>query len=186
MKLKKKLCKHPGTKEAREVLKSHGRDLTQCDRCGRSNISLHIHHKDENPFNNRIENLLVLCAHCHRKAHGLIEEGVIDEDEFEVDMYDVDEEAIPFGDDSSLIKVELTPEQEERFTQTFLPEPIMPPVKPKHFLSLYKGHQCRHCKSFRPFKEKCDRYNEKTDGMNKACASFEERCFCMEQICVRV
>jgi len=30
---------------------------------------LHIHHKDENPSNNQIDNLLVLCSVCHKKVH---------------------------------------------------------------------------------------------------------------------
>ncbi len=30
---------------------------------------LHIHHKDQNPQNNRLDNLLVLCGVCHKKVH---------------------------------------------------------------------------------------------------------------------
>jgi len=30
---------------------------------------LHIHHKDKNPRNNRIDNLIVLCGVCHKKIH---------------------------------------------------------------------------------------------------------------------
>lgn len=31
--------------------------------------SLHIHHIDENPANNREENLILLCNRCHKKRH---------------------------------------------------------------------------------------------------------------------
>lgn len=30
---------------------------------------LHIHHKDHNPSNNRLDNLIVLCGVCHKKIH---------------------------------------------------------------------------------------------------------------------
>ena len=30
---------------------------------------LHIHHKDHNPSNNRMNNLIVLCGVCHKKIH---------------------------------------------------------------------------------------------------------------------
>ena len=30
---------------------------------------LHIHHKDHNPSNNRMDNLIVLCGVCHKKIH---------------------------------------------------------------------------------------------------------------------
>lgn len=40
----------------------------ECSVCGRTE-GLHIHHKDENPSNNRINNLTVLCGVCHKKIH---------------------------------------------------------------------------------------------------------------------
>ena len=40
----------------------------QCVTCGK-NEGLHIHHKDQNPSNNVIENLSVLCGVCHKKVH---------------------------------------------------------------------------------------------------------------------
>lgn len=40
----------------------------ECAQCGRTE-HLHIHHKDENRHNNKLENLVVLCAKCHRRLH---------------------------------------------------------------------------------------------------------------------
>lgn len=40
----------------------------QCTTCGQTE-GLHIHHKDQNPSNNTIENLSVLCGVCHKKVH---------------------------------------------------------------------------------------------------------------------
>ncbi len=48
----------------------------KCEICGyhEYDFCLDIHHKDENPNNNDIKNLLVLCVICHRKYHkGIIE-----------------------------------------------------------------------------------------------------------------
>ena len=35
---------HPGTREARQILRLHGRDLTICEMCGRTG-KMQIHHK---------------------------------------------------------------------------------------------------------------------------------------------
>jgi hypothetical protein len=40
----------------------------ECAICG-SKEGLHIHHKDHNPENNTINNLIVLCGVCHKKIH---------------------------------------------------------------------------------------------------------------------
>lgn len=40
----------------------------KCWRCG-SCDNLEIHHKDENPINNSLINLVVLCKKCHRPNH---------------------------------------------------------------------------------------------------------------------
>jgi len=48
----------------------------KCESCGYDeyDFCLDVHHKDENPINNSLENLIVLCAHCHRKLHkGIIQ-----------------------------------------------------------------------------------------------------------------
>jgi len=61
---------HPGTAEARRILELEGRDLRFCEKCGTGKGSMHVHHKDKNPYNNRLENLSVLCQHCHNGEHG--------------------------------------------------------------------------------------------------------------------
>jgi len=40
----------------------------ECVICSRKE-ELHIHHKDHNPSNNRMDNLIVLCGVCHKKIH---------------------------------------------------------------------------------------------------------------------
>ena len=43
-----------------------------CQKCGVAwddNIEFHIHHKDKNPLNNALENLVWLCLNCHYLAH---------------------------------------------------------------------------------------------------------------------
>jgi 5-methylcytosine-specific restriction endonuclease McrA len=40
----------------------------ECAICG-ADEGLHIHHKDHNPKNNQISNLIVLCGVCHKKIH---------------------------------------------------------------------------------------------------------------------
>ena len=40
----------------------------KCEICGRKK-KLDIHHKDENPSNNVLSNLMVLCHSCHMKIH---------------------------------------------------------------------------------------------------------------------
>ena len=43
----------------------------KCEICGYDeyDFCLDIHHKDENPINNDITNLIVLCCMCHKKLH---------------------------------------------------------------------------------------------------------------------
>ncbi|MCH8004275.1 MAG: HNH endonuclease [Nanoarchaeota archaeon] len=40
----------------------------KCSVCNKAE-GLHIHHKDKNPKNNRMDNLIVLCGVCHKKIH---------------------------------------------------------------------------------------------------------------------
>lgn len=49
---------------------SHIRRL-YCDACGYDEFEfcLDVHHKNENPLDNRFENIALLCAICHRKVH---------------------------------------------------------------------------------------------------------------------
>lgn len=41
---------------------------SECQKCG-SERNLDVHHIDENPFNNELENLKLLCRSCHIKEH---------------------------------------------------------------------------------------------------------------------
>jgi hypothetical protein len=50
------------------ALKYYG---AKCFSCNFTNLlALEVHHKDKNRDNNSIENLVVLCANCHRITHG--------------------------------------------------------------------------------------------------------------------
>ena len=51
------------------------RDNQVCQHCGfdfkegGESVQKHTHHIDKNPLNNDINNLVILCAKCHRLAH---------------------------------------------------------------------------------------------------------------------
>lgn len=51
--------------EKETILRKFGNKCSLCD----NTEGLHIHHKDKNPKNNRIDNLIVLCGICHKKIH---------------------------------------------------------------------------------------------------------------------
>lgn len=49
--------------------------VAHCVNCGKQNgkgTVLTVHHIDFNPTNNNHSNLIVLCARCHLRKHGLI------------------------------------------------------------------------------------------------------------------
>lgn len=75
---KPKSPQHPGTTKAREVLERANRNLTFCEQCGGNHI-IQIHHKDGNPYNNKLENLRILCKSCHMSKQHPLPFGVIDE-----------------------------------------------------------------------------------------------------------
>ena len=61
-----------------DILRQAGRNCKECETCS-SDYELTIHHIDGNPFNNSLENLQVLCWHCHLLFHEPSEAGVHDE-----------------------------------------------------------------------------------------------------------
>src|SRR5690349_14976423 len=40
-----------------------------CERCRENPSGLHVHHLNGNPADNRPDNLITLCAHCHMLMH---------------------------------------------------------------------------------------------------------------------
>lgn len=56
--------RHTGRHRAQRLFAAH-----VCEACGATE-NLHRHHRDENPLNNRPENVAILCQDCHAKAHG--------------------------------------------------------------------------------------------------------------------
>lgn len=50
-------------------------NIKLCEVCGKSRIRLEVHHIDENPMNDVMENLLKLCNLCHKKVHGKFKIG---------------------------------------------------------------------------------------------------------------
>lgn len=55
-----------------KILKRAGRDVSMCSVCGKkvSGAKRHVHHIDKNRKNNKVSNLKVVCAICHKKIHG--------------------------------------------------------------------------------------------------------------------
>ena len=58
----------------REVISEKDKEIifnkfgNECAICS-GKEGLHIHHKDHNPSNNRLDNLILLCGVCHKKVH---------------------------------------------------------------------------------------------------------------------
>lgn len=42
----------------------------RCQLCG-STDDLHVHHREYNPYNERLSDLTVLCGNCHARFHGV-------------------------------------------------------------------------------------------------------------------
>ena len=180
----KRLYKHPGTREARLILKQHGRNLSQCERCEDDQSICHVHHKDGNPYNNHIENLIVLCKKCHAKAHGLSEDEEFTEDFLEFGVIEEDEDVPEVREiDKSVMTVELPedmfenpsveiPQKVSESSQATFPKPAK---KPRHLCSQFLGYQCRHCRNYRPFRFWCDIHQETRNEMDKTCSHLELR-----------
>jgi hypothetical protein len=62
--LKKDVRADSSRRRARKAMS----DVKVCDMCGTDN-NLYVHHRDENPFNNKRSNLQKLCAQCHNVHH---------------------------------------------------------------------------------------------------------------------
>lgn len=63
----------------RKILRLNGRDLSQCEDCQSRDNRTVVHHLNLNHYDNRVENLLVLCKACHAKRH-CIDEVASDSD----------------------------------------------------------------------------------------------------------
>lgn len=63
---KNKTQRQSFTEEEKEII--FDRYNHQCAICG-NNEGLHIHHRDCNPSNNKLDNLILLCGVCHKKIH---------------------------------------------------------------------------------------------------------------------
>ena len=49
-------------------IKAHRLVKTHCEMCATTG-RLHVHHKDANPHNNALANLMTLCPSCHQQIH---------------------------------------------------------------------------------------------------------------------
>jgi hypothetical protein len=74
-----KPCYHrPPPKVYYDILQEAKKNVCVCELCG-SKDRITVHHKDGNPFNNNLDNLQVLCWHCHALLHDPLEEGIHDD-----------------------------------------------------------------------------------------------------------
>jgi len=55
------------------------RSMGACERCGTSlhGLRYHMHHKDMDPYNNDLSNLLVLCPNCRNEIEGAHPEEIL-------------------------------------------------------------------------------------------------------------
>jgi hypothetical protein len=47
----------------------YDRETYECPTCGVSDATFHVHHRNGDPLDNRLINLLAICAYCHRQEH---------------------------------------------------------------------------------------------------------------------
>lgn len=71
--MEKDRCQSPSHSRA----KANRHIKEACEACGATG-KLHVHHKDEDPFNNDPSNLRTLCPRCHRRSHSpnFMDDGV--------------------------------------------------------------------------------------------------------------
>lgn len=67
IKMKKYAWKKNGHTKAQRLFKKMGIPR-ECQLC-KSNYRTEIHHKDKNPNNNELTNLIMLCKQCHENTH---------------------------------------------------------------------------------------------------------------------
>lgn len=48
---------------------TYDRESAECVVCGRRNVPLEVHHRDGDPFNNHLINLVAVCHPCHKAEH---------------------------------------------------------------------------------------------------------------------
>lgn len=171
---------HPGTRQARRALSMHARALATCQNCGKSNVTVAVHHIDCNPYNNSIDNLLVLCPSCHMKTHSLQPELVDEANEipceFDPPSLDIDETN---PDSSILIQQDEMPGHVLKQLGADSSKKICSSI-PRRFVksqtlraSQYYGLQCRLCIFYRAFKNRCEQKNKETTALQLACECFE-------------
>ena len=57
-------------RQARELYwAENDRDSYECPACCASETAFHVHHRNGDPLDNRMVNLLAICAYCHRQEH---------------------------------------------------------------------------------------------------------------------
>lgn len=64
----------------------------KCEQCGRTEwegkpIPLELHHKNMNHFDNRLENLQILCSNCHSLAHNYSNTKGKEDSKIDLDLY---------------------------------------------------------------------------------------------------
>jgi 5-methylcytosine-specific restriction endonuclease McrA len=64
----------PASRLRRKLIED-GVKENKCERCGNSEwmgepIPLELHHINGNHYDNRLENLQILCSNCHMQVHG--------------------------------------------------------------------------------------------------------------------
>lgn len=65
----------PKNEHQEKFWEHHDRDAYRCPDCGRRESHpdvewLEVHHRDRDPFNGALSNLVALCRHCHHIRHG--------------------------------------------------------------------------------------------------------------------
>ena len=70
------LIENPNVSNSRKRIRliEDGYKEDKCERCGLSEwmgmkIPLELHHKDNNHYNNKMDNLMIVCSNCHMQLH---------------------------------------------------------------------------------------------------------------------